>query len=73
MNEVHTEVCNRHQSGSKLQYQAKRLGYYWPTMVVYCIEYTKRCHVCQLDSDYGHVPVNHCTPPLTYGHFPNGG
>lgn len=57
MNEVHTGVCGRHQSGPKLQYQLKRLDYYWPTMVVHCIEYAKRYCVCQLHSDYGHIPA----------------
>lgn len=57
MNEVHAGVCGEHQSGSKLQYQLKILGYYWPTMEVDCIEYAKRCHVCQLHSDCGLVPT----------------
>lgn len=55
MNKVHARVCGKNQSGPKLQYQLKRLGHYWPTMVVNCIEYAKRCHVCQLHSDYSHV------------------
>lgn len=57
MTEVHAGVCRGHQSGPKLQYQLKRLSYYWPTMVVNCIDYAKRCHVCQLYTDYGHVPA----------------
>lgn len=57
MTEVHAGMCGTHQSSLKLQYQLKSLGYYWPTMVVDCIEYAKRCLVCQLHSDYGHVPT----------------
>lgn len=57
MNEVHAGVCGGHQSGTKLQHQLKRLGYYWPTMMVNCIEYAKRYRICQLHNDYGHVSV----------------
>lgn len=57
MNEMHAEVCRWHQSSLKLQYQLKRLGYYWLTMVVDCIDYVKRCRVCQLHSDYDHMPA----------------
>lgn len=34
MNEVNMGVCGRHQSGPKLLYPLKRLGYYWPSIVV---------------------------------------
>lgn len=57
INKVHVGVCGGHQSGPKLKYQLKRLGYYWLTMVVNCIEYAKWCHICQWQSDYGHVPA----------------
>ncbi|GAA0177929.1 hypothetical protein LIER_29767 [Lithospermum erythrorhizon] len=32
MREVHSGVCGAHQSGAKLHFQIKRMGYYWPTM-----------------------------------------
>lgn len=57
MAKIHVGVCGAHQCGPKLQNQLKRLGYYWPTTATDCIEYAKRCHVCQLLSDYGHLPV----------------
>lgn len=57
INEMHAGVFGGHQSGPKLQYQLRRLSYYWPTMVVDCTEYAKRCHVYQLRRNYGHIPV----------------
>ncbi|GAA0165538.1 hypothetical protein LIER_20919 [Lithospermum erythrorhizon] len=39
MNEAHSGVCGAHQSGAKLHFQIKRMGYYWPTMVKDCMEY----------------------------------
>ncbi|XP_019166707.1 PREDICTED: uncharacterized protein LOC109162459 [Ipomoea nil] len=32
MEEAHFGVCGAHQSGSKLHFHIKRMGYYWPTM-----------------------------------------
>ncbi|GAA0169185.1 hypothetical protein LIER_23726 [Lithospermum erythrorhizon] len=32
MNEAHSGICRAHQSGAKLHFQIKRMGYYWPTM-----------------------------------------
>ncbi|GKU96286.1 hypothetical protein SLEP1_g9534 [Rubroshorea leprosula] len=30
--EVHSGICGAHQSGPKLHYRIRRMGYYWPTM-----------------------------------------
>ncbi|XP_075654836.1 uncharacterized protein LOC142625006 [Castanea sativa] len=30
--EAHSGICGAHQSGPKLHYRIKRMGYYWPTM-----------------------------------------
>ncbi|KAL0345464.1 UNVERIFIED_CONTAM: Transposon Tf2-12 polyprotein [Sesamum radiatum] len=32
MTEAHSGVCGAHQSGPKLHFRIKRMGYYWPTM-----------------------------------------
>ncbi|KAM1018587.1 hypothetical protein ACFX2C_040197 [Malus domestica] len=32
MEEAHSGVCGAHQSGPKLHFQLKRMGYYWPSM-----------------------------------------
>ncbi|KAL0405691.1 UNVERIFIED_CONTAM: hypothetical protein Slati_3883000 [Sesamum latifolium] len=45
MEEAHSGVCGAHQSGPKLHFRIKRMGYYWPTMVKDCIDYAKRCQL----------------------------
>jgi len=47
MEEAHVGVCGAHQLGPRLHDRIKRMGYYWPTMVRDCIDYVKRCDVCQ--------------------------
>ncbi|KAM1818819.1 hypothetical protein ACFX11_000574 [Malus domestica] len=32
MEEAHSGVCGAHQSGPKLHFELKRMGYYWPNM-----------------------------------------
>ncbi|XP_070662218.1 uncharacterized protein [Malus domestica] len=32
MEEAHSGVCRAHQSGPKLHFQLKRMGYYWPSL-----------------------------------------
>ncbi|KAM2067325.1 hypothetical protein ACFX1T_043670 [Malus domestica] len=32
MEEAHSGICGAHQSGPKLHFQLKRMGYYWPSM-----------------------------------------
>ncbi|XP_019155716.1 PREDICTED: uncharacterized protein LOC109152471 [Ipomoea nil] len=47
MEEAHSGVCGAHQSGPKLHFHIKRMGYYWPTMVKDCIDYAHfiRVHI----------------------------
>ncbi|KAL0423258.1 UNVERIFIED_CONTAM: hypothetical protein Sradi_0860600 [Sesamum radiatum] len=43
MEEAHSGVCGAHQSGPKLHFRIKRMGYYWPTMVKDCMNYARGC------------------------------
>ncbi|XP_075098858.1 uncharacterized protein LOC142175767 [Nicotiana tabacum] len=43
MEEAHSGSCGAHQSGPKLYFRIKRMGYYWPTMVKDYLEHAKRC------------------------------
>ncbi|KAM2645191.1 hypothetical protein EV1_018761 [Malus domestica] len=61
MEEAHSGVCRAYQSGPKLHFQLKRMGYYWPSMVKDCLEYAKRCQACQF-----HANFIHQTPKLLY-------
>ncbi|KAM2075001.1 hypothetical protein EV2_039037 [Malus domestica] len=56
MEEAHSGVCGAHQSGPKLHFQLKRMGYYWPSMVKECLEYAKMCQACQFHTNFIHQP-----------------
>ncbi|KAL0295506.1 UNVERIFIED_CONTAM: hypothetical protein Sangu_2507700 [Sesamum angustifolium] len=56
MEEAHSGVCGAHQSGPKLHFHIKRMGYYWPTMVKDCIDYARRCQACQFHANLIHQP-----------------
>ncbi|KAH6801009.1 hypothetical protein C2S52_001473 [Perilla frutescens var. hirtella] len=42
MEKAHSGICGVHQSGPKLHFRIKRMGYYWPTMVKDCMDYAQR-------------------------------
>ncbi|XP_075107209.1 uncharacterized protein LOC142180167 [Nicotiana tabacum] len=42
MEEAQCGSCGAHQSGPKLHFRIKRMGYYWTTMVNDCMEHAKR-------------------------------
>ncbi|XP_019150177.1 PREDICTED: uncharacterized protein LOC109146984 [Ipomoea nil] len=56
MEEAHSGVCGAHQSGPKLHFHIKKMGYYWPTMVKDCIDYARRCQACQFHANFIHQP-----------------
>ncbi|KAL0421228.1 UNVERIFIED_CONTAM: hypothetical protein Slati_3145700 [Sesamum latifolium] len=56
MEEAHSGVCGAHQSGPKLHFHIKRMGYYWPTMVKDCINYAQSCQACQFHANFIHQP-----------------
>ncbi|XP_019236645.1 PREDICTED: uncharacterized protein LOC109216878 [Nicotiana attenuata] len=41
MEEAHSGSCGAHQSGPKLHFRIKRMGYYWATMVKDCMDHAK--------------------------------
>ncbi|XP_071905968.1 uncharacterized protein [Coffea arabica] len=54
MEEAHCGICDAHQSGPKLYFYIKRMGYYWSTMVKDCIDFVRRCQVCQFYGNFIH-------------------
>lgn len=48
---VHSGVCGAHRSGPKMRVKLKQMGYYWPIMVQNCMDYVKRCNICQIHGD----------------------
>ncbi|KAL0402535.1 UNVERIFIED_CONTAM: hypothetical protein Slati_4283400 [Sesamum latifolium] len=64
MEEAHSGVCGAHQSGPKLHFRIKRMGYCWPTMVKDCIDYAKRCQACQFHANLIYQPPEPLHPTV---------
>ncbi|XP_019172511.1 PREDICTED: uncharacterized protein LOC109167896 [Ipomoea nil] len=64
MQEAHSGVCGAHQSGPKLHFHIKRMGYYWPAMVNDCIDYARRCQACQYHANFIHQPPEPLHPTV---------
>ncbi|XP_019167871.1 PREDICTED: uncharacterized protein LOC109163578 [Ipomoea nil] len=64
MQEAHSGVCGAHQSGPKLHFHIKRMGYYWPTMVKDFIDYARRCQACQYHANFIHQPPEPLHPTV---------
>ncbi|KAL0458498.1 UNVERIFIED_CONTAM: hypothetical protein Slati_0477000 [Sesamum latifolium] len=69
MTEAHSRVCGAHQSGPKLHFRIKRMGYYWSTMVKDCLEYAKKCESCQLQANFIHQPPKYLHPTVASWSF----
>ncbi|XP_017973021.1 PREDICTED: uncharacterized protein LOC108661358 [Theobroma cacao] len=65
LQEAHSGICGAHQSGAKLHFQIKRMGYYWPTMVKDSMDYAKRCQACQFHANFIHQPSKPLHPTVT--------
>ncbi|XP_057779963.1 uncharacterized protein LOC130998564 [Salvia miltiorrhiza] len=64
MEEAHSGICGAHQSGPKLHFRIKRMGYYWPTMVKDCQDYAQRCQACQFHANLIHQPPEPLHPTV---------
>ncbi|KAA0032588.1 uncharacterized protein E6C27_scaffold43053G00550 [Cucumis melo var. makuwa] len=64
LEEAHAGVCGAHQSGPKLQFQLRRMGYYWPKMVQDSMDYAKKCEACQYHANFIHQPPEPLHPTL---------
>ncbi|KAL0362108.1 UNVERIFIED_CONTAM: hypothetical protein Scaly_1166000 [Sesamum calycinum] len=69
MEEAHSRVCGAHQSGPKLYFCIKRMGYYWPTMVKDCIDYARRCQACQFHANLIYQPPEPLHPTVASWYF----
>ncbi|XP_060217193.1 uncharacterized protein LOC132644609 [Lycium barbarum] len=64
LQEAYSGVCGSHQSGPKLHFHIKRMGYYWPTMVKDCLDYAQRCKACQFHANFIHQPPEALHPTV---------
>nr|XP_009777510.1 PREDICTED: uncharacterized protein LOC104227078 [Nicotiana sylvestris] len=69
MQEAHSGVCGSHQSGPKLHFHIKRMGYYWPIMVKDCLDYARRCKACQFHANFIHQPPEMLHPTVASCHL----
>ena len=64
LEEAHSGICGAHQSSPKLHFQIKRIGYYWPIMVKDCMDYAKRCSICQFHANFIHQSLEPLHPTV---------
>nr|XP_027093723.1 protein NYNRIN-like [Coffea arabica] len=64
MEEAHSGICGAHQSGPKLHFRIKRMGYYWPTTVKDCIDFARRYQACQFHENFIHQPPKPLHPTV---------
>lgn len=57
LQETHSGICWAHQSGAKLHFQIKRMGYCWLTMVKDNMDYAERCQACQFHANFIDQPL----------------
>ncbi|XP_055960921.1 uncharacterized protein LOC126674900 [Mercurialis annua] len=69
LEEAHSEVCGAHQSGPKLHFHIKRMGYYWPIMVKDYMEYAKKCQGCQFYENIIRQPHEPLHPTVAFWSF----
>jgi len=56
MRELHKGICDLHTRGCSLATKVVRAGYYWPTLRVDALDFTRRCKRCQEFEDIPHTP-----------------
>ena len=56
MEGVHQGVCGPHMNGRMLANKILRMGYYWNTMEINCVDFVKSFHDCQKHANLNHVP-----------------
>ncbi|XP_070042777.1 uncharacterized protein [Nicotiana tomentosiformis] len=64
LQEAHSGVCGDNQSGPKLHFHIKRMGYYWPTMMKDCLDYARRCKSFQFHANFIHQPPEGLHPTV---------
>jgi hypothetical protein len=46
LNDCHIRACGGHLSGLEIFQNILRAGYFWMTLIKYCVESVKKCHPC---------------------------
>ena len=53
---MHQGICGPHMNGKTLAKKILRIGYYWNTMEIDCVDFVKSCHDCQTHVNFNHMP-----------------
>ena len=61
MEKIHQEICGPHMNERMLAKKILRMGYYWNTIEIDCVDYVKSWHDCQT-----HANLNHVQPSELY-------
>ena len=61
MEEIHQGICDPHVNGRMLAKKILRMGYYWNSMEIDCVDFVKSCHNYQT-----HANLNHVLPSELY-------
>ena len=69
LKEAHAGVCGAHQSGLKLQFQLRRICYYWLKMIQDSMDYAKECEACQYHANFIHQPLEPLHPTVASWSF----
>ena len=56
MEEIHQRICDLHMNGRMLTNKILRIGYYWNTMKIDCVDFVKSCHDEQTHANLNHMP-----------------
>ncbi|KAI5350530.1 hypothetical protein L3X38_003421 [Prunus dulcis] len=67
--ETHEGICRAHQGGRKMCWLIRRYGYFWPTMMNDCIDYSKGCEACKRHGPIqqaSSVPMNPVVKPWPF-------
>ncbi|CAL9018542.1 unnamed protein product [Prunus brigantina] len=66
MGETHEGICGAHQGGRKMCWLIRRYGYFWPTMMKDCIDYSKGCESCQRHGPIQQAPSVPMNPVICW-------
>ncbi|PIN12270.1 Ribonuclease H [Handroanthus impetiginosus] len=73
MEKIYSRICSAHQSGPKLHFWIKRMGYYWSTMVKDCMDCAQGCQACQFHANFIHQPLEPLHPTIALWLFDSRG
>jgi hypothetical protein len=73
LNDCHIGACGDQLSGLATTQKILRAGYFWPTLMKYCIKWVKKFHPCQIFSQKMRAHPAPMFPVITVGPFTKWG